>query len=79
MSSIHSEKKDDIAHVDAAIKDDNVLATLEGHALSKSRFDELSIPRTLWVFRRTILILRLAFSFGFPLFFLYWNFRGLLG
>jgi hypothetical protein len=26
------------------------------YGLRKSRFDDLSIPRTLWVFRRTVLV-----------------------
>lgn len=40
--------------------DDNVTADDvkkdEGYGLVKSRFDELSIPRTLWVFRRVVLV-----------------------
>ena len=28
----------------------------ESYGLVKSRFDELSIPRTLWVFRRAVLV-----------------------
>lgn len=42
------------------VLDDNVTADDvtkdEGYGLVKSRFDELSIPRTLWVFRRVVLV-----------------------
>jgi len=40
---------DDNAAADDVAKDD-------GYGLVKSRFDELSIPRTLWVFRRVVLV-----------------------
>ncbi|PON23295.1 hypothetical protein TGAM01_v207822 [Trichoderma gamsii] len=42
------------------VLDDNVTADDvtkdEGYGLVKSRFDELSIPRTLWVFKRVVLV-----------------------
>ncbi|GFP57598.1 MFS transporter fmqE [Trichoderma asperellum] len=42
------------------VLDDNVaaddVAKDDGYGLVKSRFDELSIPRTLWVFRRVVLV-----------------------
>jgi SP family general alpha glucoside:H+ symporter-like MFS transporter len=42
------------------VLDDNVAADDvtkdEAFGLVKSRFDELSIPRTLWVFRRVVLV-----------------------
>ncbi|UKZ94729.1 uncharacterized protein TrAFT101_009582 [Trichoderma asperellum] len=40
---------DDNGAADDVVKDD-------GYGLVKSRFDELSIPRTLWVFRRVVLV-----------------------
>ena len=36
------------------VENEVVFATQHGQALTKSRFDELSIPRTLWLFRRSI-------------------------
>ncbi|KAM0514528.1 hypothetical protein ACHAPE_006823 [Trichoderma viride] len=42
------------------VLDDNIAADDvtkdEGYGLVKSRFDELSIPRTLWVFKRVVLV-----------------------
>lgn len=42
------------------VLDDNVTADDvtkdEAYGLVKSRFDELSIPRTLWVFKRVVLV-----------------------
>ena len=39
--------------------DDVAMAKVDGYdsyGLVKSRFDELSIPRTLWVFKRVVLV-----------------------
>jgi hypothetical protein len=44
------EKPVDIEHNEMAAQ-----VELE-YGLRKSRFDNLSIPRTIWVFRRTVLI-----------------------
>jgi hypothetical protein len=44
------EKPVDIEHNEMAAQ-----VELE-YGLRKSRFDDLSIPRTIWVFRRTVLI-----------------------
>lgn len=34
----------------------------ESYGLVKSRFDELSIPRTLWVFRRVVLVVLAVYT-----------------
>lgn len=39
---------------DAAISSD--ITKTDSYGLLKSRYDELSIPRTLWVFRRVVLV-----------------------
>lgn len=41
---LHDEKLNEIDHKELAEVD---------YGLRKSRFDDLSIPRTLWVFRKT--------------------------
>jgi SP family general alpha glucoside:H+ symporter-like MFS transporter len=52
----HQEKLD-TQHVEKIDGFDNVaMVTAEGAGLLKSRFDEMSIPRTLWVFRRVVLV-----------------------
>jgi SP family general alpha glucoside:H+ symporter-like MFS transporter len=46
-------EKPDMTHVEA------IQANVDGYhnyGLVKSRFDELSIPRTLWVFKRVVLV-----------------------
>lgn len=35
---------------------DAAAVTLEGHGLLKSRFDEMSLGKTLWTFRRVVII-----------------------
>jgi hypothetical protein len=53
-----SEKPDVVLHEGAAANVDD-LAKGDGYdsyGLVKSRFDELSIPRTLWVFKRVVLV-----------------------
>ncbi len=48
-------EKHEIEHIGKVEATDNVLqVTYAGDGLLKSRFDELSIPRTLWVFRRVV-------------------------
>jgi hypothetical protein len=44
---LHDEKTNEIDHKELAEVD---------YGLRKSRFDDLSIPRTLWVFRKTVLV-----------------------
>lgn len=44
---LHDEKVNGIDHKELAEVD---------YGLRKSRFDDLSIPRTLWVFRKTVLV-----------------------
>jgi len=44
---LHDEKVNEIDHKELAEVD---------YGLRKSRFDDLSIPRTLWVFRKTVLV-----------------------
>ena len=52
----HQEKLD-TQHVEKIDGFDHVAAvTAEGAGLLKSRFDEMSITRTLWVFRRVVLV-----------------------
>ena len=50
------EKQQNVYQLDNAEPDLAAAAAMEGYALSKSRFDQLSIPRTLWVFRRAVLV-----------------------
>lgn len=45
--NLHDEKLNEIDHKELAEVD---------YGLRKSRFDDLSIPRTLWVFRKTVLV-----------------------
>ena len=47
--------KQEIEHVEKVDVGDD-LNPAEHHDLLKSRFDEMSIPRTLWVFRRVVLV-----------------------
>ncbi|ORX37529.1 general substrate transporter [Kockovaella imperatae] len=61
MNTTHNEKdhKDlEISHVDHVVPQTELgdKAADIGMALSKLRFDELSIPRTIWVFRRSVLV-----------------------
>lgn len=47
------------AHLDnvgAELDDTGKAGAYESYGLVKSRYDELSIPRTLWVFRRAVLV-----------------------
>jgi SP family general alpha glucoside:H+ symporter-like MFS transporter len=58
----HSQKtlsdRPDRAHVETIPDDRNIPQTAEYHPeeLVKSKFDDLSIPRTVWVFRRVSLV-----------------------
>jgi hypothetical protein len=47
QTDLHDEKANEIDHKELAEVD---------YGLRKSRFDDLSIPRTLWVFRKTVLV-----------------------
>ncbi|OAA61997.1 General substrate transporter [Niveomyces insectorum RCEF 264] len=55
-----SDIKNDVQHREAAAeKTPNLETTAEderNYGLVKSRYDELSIPRTLWVFKRVVLV-----------------------
>ena len=59
-SKLHPEaiEKNEILHVEGAhgLHGEGLEVTLDGNGLLKSRFDQLSIPRTLWVFRRAVLV-----------------------
>ena len=66
MSGDARDPKDFVEHVEDDHKDEEFikpiddsnaprLAAWEANGLLKSRFDELSIPRTLWTFRRAAL------------------------
>lgn len=58
----HSQKpqsdRPDLAHVESIPDDNKITPTAEYHPdeLVKSKFDGLSIPRTVWVFRRVALV-----------------------
>lgn len=61
MQQVHQidsqQEKHEVEHVEkAGINDDVAVVTAEGAGLMKSRFDEMSIPKTLWVFRRIVLV-----------------------
>ena len=52
-----TNEKDLVAHVeDLHLAPDAARVTSEGHGLLKSRFDEMSISQTLWVFRRSAFV-----------------------
>lgn len=44
------------------IDDDAAAVYHMGDGLLKSRFDELSIPRTLWIFRRSVLVVLAVYT-----------------
>jgi SP family general alpha glucoside:H+ symporter-like MFS transporter len=52
------EKPEEMRHdeIRADADDVNKADEYDSYGLVKSRFDELSIPRTLWVFKRVILV-----------------------
>ncbi|KAF6521687.1 hypothetical protein HZS61_015945 [Fusarium oxysporum f. sp. conglutinans] len=58
----HSQKpqsdRPDLAHVESILDDNKISPNAEYHPdeLVKSKFDGLSIPRTVWVFRRVALV-----------------------
>ena len=53
---LHDEKLNEIDHKELAEVD---------YGLRKSRFDDLSIPRTLWVFRKTVLVVLSVYTGAF--------------
>jgi hypothetical protein len=53
---LHEEKLNEIDHKELAEVD---------YGLRKSRFDDLSIPRTLWVFRKTVLVVLSVYTGAF--------------
>lgn len=56
-------EKAGIEHVEKVELDEYaVSATYNGQDLRKSRFDELSIPRTIWVFRRSVLVVLAVYT-----------------
>jgi len=55
---LHDEKTNDIDHKEVAEVD---------YGLRKSRFDDLSIPRTLWVFRKTVLVVLSVYTGAYHL------------
>ncbi|KAI1009902.1 hypothetical protein LB503_011435 [Fusarium chuoi] len=58
----HSQKpqpdRPDVAQVESLADDNKIPPTAEYHPdeLVKSKFDSLSIPRTVWIFRRVALV-----------------------
>jgi SP family general alpha glucoside:H+ symporter-like MFS transporter len=54
---LEGDEKGQVEHVEhLGLGEDAVAKTIDGQGLLKSRFDEMSIPRTLWVFRRVVLV-----------------------
>ncbi len=57
---LSSSEKNGVAHLEGVPANvDDVKANVDGYdsyGLVKSTWDELSIPRTLWTFKRTVLI-----------------------
>jgi SP family general alpha glucoside:H+ symporter-like MFS transporter len=52
-----------IDHVEKLGLDGEAAAvTYTGQGLLKSRFDEMSIPRTIWVFRRSVLVVLAVYT-----------------
>lgn len=52
-----------VEHVEKVDLDEyTVAAAYNGQDLRKSRFDELSIPRTIWVFRRSVLVVLAVYT-----------------
>lgn len=51
---MNQSEKPEVVLADNVTADD--VTKDEGYGLLKSRFDELSIPRTLWVFKRVVLV-----------------------
>ncbi len=58
---IYPPEKNEVEHIETSEPIDSDL-TLEGVGLYKSRFDELSIPRTLWVFKRVVLVVSAVYT-----------------
>jgi hypothetical protein len=61
LSPSSESEKHDVVHLEAAqtqgvVDVDPKLPVDDTYGLVKSRFDEMSIPRTLWVFRRVVLV-----------------------
>lgn len=55
--------KELVDHVEHLSMDEKAIAeTYSGNGLLKSRFDELSLPRTLWVFRRSVLVVLAVYT-----------------
>lgn len=55
--AVSNGEKQEIEHVNNINNVDEVVGvTIDGNGLLKSRFDEMSIPKTLWVFRRVVLV-----------------------
>ncbi|KAH7356508.1 general substrate transporter [Rhexocercosporidium sp. MPI-PUGE-AT-0058] len=54
----HSEKPEQAHLEEAPVQDDDVTKFdgYDSYGLVKSRYDELSIPRTVWVFKRVVLV-----------------------
>lgn len=57
ITHLDSTEKQAVEHVEQLhLGEDATAATISGQGLLKSRFDDLSILRTLWVFRRAALV-----------------------
>lgn len=57
MATTQSEKQEQM-HIEGNRVDDGDVKVdgYDSYGLVKSRYDELSLPRTLWVFRRVVLV-----------------------
>ncbi|KAL1893354.1 hypothetical protein Sste5346_006532 [Sporothrix stenoceras] len=60
LETVTSTEKAGISHVEQSVLDDFSLAKVDGYVsygLAKSRFDNLTIPQTIWTFKRVIIII----------------------
>jgi MFS transporter, SP family, general alpha glucoside:H+ symporter len=58
-------EKDHAIHLEREGVDSFGVTTVDGYesyGLVKSRFDELSIPRTIWVFKRVVLVVLAVYT-----------------
>lgn len=56
---ITPSEKHDVEHLETTKEDD---LALQGISIFKSRYDDLSILRTLWVFKRVVLVVLAVYT-----------------
>jgi hypothetical protein len=49
-------EKPEVLRLEESHAEADDMAKVDSYGLVKSRYDELSIPRTLWVFKRVVLV-----------------------